>query len=96
MLYYPSLDLDFDVDRYPSLRENAVGYGLETAGLKPFNAFYLDSGADPADPLVSPIKRADLTGLPPALDRHRRARPAARRGRALRPAAAGGRRGRRR
>ena len=67
VLYYPSLDLDFDVDRYPSLRENAEGYGLETAGLKPFNAFYLDSGADPADPLVSPIKREDLTGLPPAL-----------------------------
>jgi len=67
VLLYPSLDLDFDEDRYASLRENAVGYGLETAGLKPFNAFYLDSGADPADPLVSPIKRADLTGLPPAL-----------------------------
>ncbi|GGQ74052.1 alpha/beta hydrolase [Streptomyces althioticus] len=67
ILYYPSLDLDFDVDRYPSLRENATGYGLETAGLKPFNAFYLDSGADPADPLVSPVKRTDLSGLPPAL-----------------------------
>ncbi len=67
VLYYPSLDLDFDVDRYPSLRENAVGYGLETAGLEPFNAFYIESGADPADPLVSPIKRADLTWLPPAL-----------------------------
>lgn len=67
VMFYPSLDLDFDVDRYASLRENAVGYGMETAGLKPFNAFYLDSGADPADPLVSPIKRADLTGLPPAL-----------------------------
>lgn len=67
VLYYPSLDLDFDEDRYPSLRENAVGYGLETAGLKPFNAFYLGSGADPADPRVSPVKRADLTGLPPAL-----------------------------
>ncbi|MFI6949992.1 alpha/beta hydrolase [Streptomyces sp. NPDC050422] len=67
ILYYPSLDLDFDVDRYASLRENAVGYGMETAGLKPFNAFYLDSGADPADPLVSPLKRSDLTGLPPAL-----------------------------
>jgi len=67
VLFYPSLDLDFDVDRYASLRENAQGYGLETAGLKPFNAFYFESGADPADPLVSPIKRADLTGLPPAL-----------------------------
>ncbi|MTE17442.1 alpha/beta hydrolase [Nocardia aurantiaca] len=67
VLFYPSLDLDFDVDRYASLRENAKGYGLETGILKAFNAFYLDSGADPADPLVSPIKRADLTGLPPAL-----------------------------
>jgi len=67
VLYYPSLDLDFDVERYPSLRTNAVGYGLETAGLKPFNAFYIQSGANPADPLVSPIKRARLSGLPPAL-----------------------------
>ena len=67
VLFYPSLDLDFDVDRYASLRENAEGYGPETAGLKPFNAFYIDSGADPADPLVSPIKREDLSGLPPAL-----------------------------
>lgn len=67
VLFYPSLDMDFDLDRYPSLRENAEGYGLETAGLAPFNAFYLDSGADPADPRVSPIKREDLSGLPPAL-----------------------------
>lgn len=67
ILLYPSLDLDFDEDRWPSLKENAVGYGLETAGLKPFNAFYVDSGADPADPRVSPIKREDLSGLAPAL-----------------------------
>ena len=67
VLFYPSLDLDFDVDRYASLRENAEGYGLETAGLLPFNSFYFKSGADPADPLVSPIKRGDLAGLPPAL-----------------------------
>jgi acetyl esterase len=67
LLFYPSLDLDFDDSRYASLRENARGYGLETAGLKPWNSFYLDSGADPADPLVSPIKRAELSGLPPAL-----------------------------
>ncbi|GIU57014.1 alpha/beta hydrolase [Arthrobacter sp. NicSoilC12] len=67
VLFYPSLDLDFDVDRYASLRENAEGFGLETAGLKPFNSFYLESGADPTDPRVSPIKRDDLTGLPAAL-----------------------------
>jgi len=67
VLYYPSLDLDFDVERYASLKTNAVGNGLETASLKPFNAFYIDSGADPANPLVSPIKRNDLAGLPAAL-----------------------------
>lgn len=67
ILYYPSLDLDFDVERYASMTENAEGYGLETGILKPFNSFYFDSGADPADPRVSPIKRADLTGLPKAL-----------------------------
>ncbi|WP_020106637.1 alpha/beta hydrolase [Nocardia sp. 348MFTsu5.1] len=67
VLFYPSLDLDFDVDRYASLRHNAEGYGVETAGLKYFNSFYFDSGADAADPRVSPIKREDLTGLPPAL-----------------------------
>ncbi|MDV2475461.1 alpha/beta hydrolase [Rhodococcus zopfii] len=67
VLYYPSLDLDFDTDRYASLRENAEGYGVETAGLPAFNSFYFDSGADPADPRVSPIKRGDLTGLPAAL-----------------------------
>ncbi|MGO4494102.1 alpha/beta hydrolase [Arthrobacter sp. 2YAF22_2] len=67
VLFYPSVDLDFDVDRYTSLQENARGYGLETVGLKPWNSFYLDSGADPADPLVSPIKRDNLAGLPPAL-----------------------------
>lgn len=27
----------------------------------------MDSGADPSDPLVSPIKREDLSGLPAAL-----------------------------
>lgn len=67
VLYYPSLDLDFDVERYESLKTNAVGNGLETALLKPFNAFYINSGADPADERVSPIKRADLSGLPPTL-----------------------------
>lgn len=67
LLFYPSLDLDFDEECYASLRENATGYGMETPALKPFNAFYVNSGADPDDPRVSPIKRADLTGFPPTL-----------------------------
>jgi acetyl esterase len=67
ILFYPSVDLDFEVSRYPSLSENAVGKGLETIALKPHNSFYVGSGADPADPLVSPIKRQDLSGMPRAL-----------------------------
>lgn len=67
VLFYPSVDLDFDESRYPSLVENGKGYGLETIALKPHNSFYVNSGASAADPLVSPIKRADLSGLPKAL-----------------------------
>ena len=67
ILYYPSVDLDFDKSRWPSLTENEAGYGLEYNGLAPFNSFYIDGGANPADPLVSPIKRQDLSGLPEAL-----------------------------
>lgn len=67
ILLYPSVDLDFEVGRYASLSENATGFGLETVALKPHNSFYISSGADPADPRVSPIKRQDLSGLPPAL-----------------------------
>ncbi|MCX6501779.1 MAG: alpha/beta hydrolase [Microbacterium sp.] len=66
VMFYPSVDLDLDPGRYPSMTENAVGYGLETAGIAPFNAFYMQT-ADPQDPRVSPVKREDLTGLPPAL-----------------------------
>lgn len=67
LLFYPSLDLDFDESRYASLRENATGYGLETWMFKPHNSFYLGNGADPADPRVSPIKREDFSGLPKTL-----------------------------
>ncbi|MDH6239909.1 alpha/beta hydrolase [Aurantimicrobium minutum] len=67
VLLYPSVDLDFDTERYPSLTENAEGKGLETITLKPFNSYYINSGANPANPLVSPIKRGSLAGLPEAL-----------------------------
>lgn len=67
VLYYPAVDLDFDEQRYDSLQENAQGYGLETTELAAATSFYVANGADPADPLVSPIKRKDLRGLPTAL-----------------------------
>lgn len=67
VLYYPSLDMDFDMNRYPSLMENRKGYGVESDALPEFNSFYLSGGADPTDPLVSPIKEESLENLPSAL-----------------------------
>ncbi|WP_085993358.1 alpha/beta hydrolase [Oceanobacillus senegalensis] len=67
ILYYPSLDLDFDRNRYLSLMENRKGNGLETDALPEYNSFYLSGGADPTNPLVSPIKAESLENLPSAL-----------------------------
>lgn len=67
ILYYPSLDLDFDINRYPSYMENRRGYGVETDMLPEFNSFYLSGGADPTDSLVSPKKQTNLKDLPEAL-----------------------------
>ncbi|SDH60608.1 acetyl esterase [Alteribacillus persepolensis] len=67
VLYYPSLDLDLSEFRYQSLFDNRKGYGLESDALEEFNSFYLSGGADPHDPLVSPIKEENLENLPSAL-----------------------------
>ncbi|MBM4763551.1 alpha/beta hydrolase [Bacillus sp. B15-48] len=67
VLYYPSLDLDLSEFRYPSLFENRKGYGVESDQLAEFCSFYLSGGADPNDPLVSPIKKENLKHLPSAL-----------------------------
>lgn len=67
LLFYPSLDLDLSELRYPSLTENATGYFVETPVLPEFNSFYLNSGADPKDPMVSPIREENLENLPAAL-----------------------------
>lgn len=66
-LFYPSVDLDFSEFRYPSLLENRKGYIIETDTLPEFNSFYLSGGADPNDPLVSPIKAENFENLPSAL-----------------------------
>ena len=67
VLYYPSLDLDLSEFRYPSLFENRKGYGVESDQLAEFCSFYLSGGADPNNPLVSPIKKENLENLPSAL-----------------------------
>ena len=65
ILLYPVLDLDMDrSDRYPSLRDNANGYYVTRDELRWCVRNYLPAGTDPADPLISPARRADLANLP--------------------------------
>ena len=67
VLFYPSLDLDLSELRYPSLKENARGYFVETDALPEFNSFYLIGDVDVNNPLVSPIREDNLEDLPAAL-----------------------------
>jgi acetyl esterase len=63
VLVYPALDSSLTA---PSAIENATGYYLTTAGMRWYWEQYLADGADPAHPEVSPLRRPDLEGLPPA------------------------------
>jgi acetyl esterase len=63
MLIYPVLDARQDSDSY---RRNATGYFLTATHMRWFWEQYL-GGADPDDPHVSPIRAADVSGLPPAV-----------------------------
>ena len=63
LLVYPVVDLSHT---HPSIDENGEGYVLTKERILWFRHNYLGDG-DHADPLVSPIRTADLAGLPPAL-----------------------------
>jgi len=66
-LVYPALDLDMYAS-YPSRAEFGGGnFFLTTDDMAWFTALYLRSEEDAANPLASPIREADVTGLPPAL-----------------------------
>lgn len=68
LLVYPALDLDVErSDRYPSLRTFAHGYALPPENLVLAVGQYLPTGADPADPRISPVRRRALAGLPPTV-----------------------------
>jgi acetyl esterase len=61
-LVYPATDAALNT---PSYREFAEGYGLTAEGMRRFWDLYLD-GADGTNPDASPLRAADLSGLPPA------------------------------
>jgi acetyl esterase len=64
VLFYPALDYAFDTESYGS---NATGYMLTQDAMRWFWGHYVRNEADGANPLVSPLRAADLRGLPPAL-----------------------------
>ncbi|TMR13545.1 alpha/beta hydrolase [Nonomuraea turkmeniaca] len=61
-LVYPVLDVAMDT---PSYREFAKGFGLDAEEMAWFARQYAE-GVDPADPLLSPLRLPDVTGLAPA------------------------------
>ncbi|MEU7580987.1 alpha/beta hydrolase [Streptomyces sp. NPDC041068] len=63
VLIYPVLDAAQDTASY---RENAEGYFLTAAHMRWFWQQYLGPDGDGAHPLASPLRAADLAGLPPA------------------------------
>jgi acetyl esterase len=64
LLIYPVIDPLMDTGSY---RENGSGFLLTASTMRWFWECYLGPDGDPADPYVSPLRIADLSGLPPAL-----------------------------
>jgi acetyl esterase len=64
VLVYPVIDAACDT---PSYTENAEGYFLEKQAMRWFWDQYLGANGDGTDPLASPSRAADLSGLPPAI-----------------------------
>jgi acetyl esterase len=65
LMIYPVTD--YYTPGHPSYVENAEGYGLSAAGMRWFWGHYLTSAAEADNPYVSPLRAANLRGLPPAL-----------------------------
>jgi len=65
LLIYPVTD--YHTPGTPSYQQNAAGYGLTRDTMVWFWDHYLNSPADAANPLASPLRAPDLRGLPPAL-----------------------------
>jgi acetyl esterase len=63
VLIVPVMDHAFDTESY---RENGEGYVLTRQAMQWFWGHYLASPADGVNPYASPLRAADLHGLPPA------------------------------
>src|SRR4051794_16356541 len=66
LLVYPATDMD-DAADYPSRIDNAEGYFLTAEEMVWFRDHYAGGVPDAADPLLSPLRADDLSGLPPAV-----------------------------
>ncbi|MBB5878767.1 alpha/beta hydrolase [Xanthomonas sp. 3498] len=66
VLFYPSTDLSPAAREFPARHENAAMPPLTLATMQAMVAPFVE-GFDPSDPRVSPLRAADLRGLPPAL-----------------------------
>ena len=64
LLVYPVTDHDFSTESYA---DNADGYLLTTDMMRWFWNHYLPTPQDGKNPLASPLRAADLSGLPPAV-----------------------------
>lgn len=64
VLVYPACDAAGETE---SCRANGEGYLLTASAMAWFWGCYLGPDGDPADPFASPLRAADLAGLPPAL-----------------------------
>ena len=64
LLVYPVTDYEFES---ASMRDNAVGYGLERSDMQWFYKQYAENEEQCADWRMSPLRAADVSGLPPAL-----------------------------
>jgi acetyl esterase len=64
MLLYPVTD--YHTPETPSYEENAEGYGLTRDTMKWFWAHYLGNAAEAEHPYASPLRAANLAGLPAA------------------------------
>ena len=66
LLLYPATDFT-ETATHPSREENSKGFLLTEDDMRWFGDQYVPEGADRADPRLSVLQAADLSGLPPAV-----------------------------